>query len=211
MATWTDVEGSVRGLTDHDTDTQVTQAQLLLWANEEMPIFVRRLAQAIPDRYRKVTADFSGVASQDLGLAPTSLTDFDRLDVVQVKDGTLYYDLPLAPEASPESIGYLAWRQRGISTIDLYPASLYPGRTFRAKYLYMPAVLTNASTIDVPRGGELYLVNMLAERTRHRHEEDTTYLERVREAAWQRFIASFLPFYGRSTPQAILDVTGRYS
>jgi hypothetical protein len=210
MSTWTDIETSARALTDHDSDTQVTQPQLLVWANEEYPILVRRLAQAIPDRYRKIGPDFSGVASQDLAGVPVSLTDFDRLDVVQVKDGAQYYDLPLAPVASPESIGYLAFRQRGASTVDLYPSTLYAGRTFRAKYLYMPAVLTNASTIDVPRGAEIGLAHVLSERIRHRMEEDTSYLERAREDAWRRVIGALLPFYGRTSPETIVDVTGCY-
>lgn len=210
MTTFAEIEASARGLIDHDTDTQVTQAQFLLWSNEEYPILVRRLAQAIPDRYMKFSADFPGVASQDLTAAPTSLTDFDRLHVVQVKSGTAYYDLPLARASSPESSCALAFRQRGASTVDLFPSTGWPGLTFRAKYTYVPVPLLSGSSLDLPRGAEIGLVAMLCERARHRMDEDTSYLERAREAAWQRIQSSLLPFYGRVSPESITDVTGRY-
>lgn len=214
MATFQNIEDSIRGQTNHDTDTQVTQDQIYLWINEELPVLARRLANVIPDRYTKLSPDFTIVAgnSQDLTAAPTSLTDFSRIRCVQVKSGTIYGDLDLAPNVSPETVGWLCWRQRGASTVDLFPLQLVSGQTYRVKYIYKPAPGSKAApglTIDLPDGCEQAINALVAMRCRHRDDDDFSLFERERERVWQVLVQSLLPFY-MDQPQGIVDVTGRY-
>jgi hypothetical protein len=212
MTTLADIEASVRAGTDHDTDTQATQPQIYAWTNEEVPLLVRRLASSIPDRYTAISPGFTVASgnSQLLTAAPTSLTDFSRLRCVQLQDGTIWSDLPLAPAASPETSGYLGFRQRGAATVDLHPAALLPGRTFRVKYLYKPAKLTaGADVVDLPEGAEQALIALIAGRVRHREDLDAGYWQAERQRIWTEVVQSLIPLYVGAS-QGIVDVSGRY-
>lgn len=216
MALLQDVIDSIRGGTDHDTDTQVTDVTLTLWINEEYPVLVRRLASAIPDRYTKYSSDVtvvSGASSFDVTANPPNVSDLSKLLCPQLKQSGRYLDLPLARTVNAENAGCLCFRQRGASTVDLFPAEVAPN-TYRIKYVYKPAKLTSVTpgvtdVLDLPDGGEGPIVQVVSARVRGKFDEDPSAHERWRETAWREFRDSMLPFYS-TTPRTVTDVTGRY-
>jgi hypothetical protein len=207
-----DIEASVRAATDHDTDTQVTQAQAYAWINEEYFALRRRLADAVPDLYTKVSADFTlgaGITSQDVTAAPLSLSDFAKPRIVEIKNSPFYSPLETAGFMTADWGGSLSWRLRG-TTIDLYPQDFVPGKTFRVKYITKPAKLVNPNDpVDVPDGAERVLVESVAARIRVRLDDDPSFHLQMRDKYWAEIRDSLVRQYV-STPQTIVDITGRY-
>jgi hypothetical protein len=212
MASLSDIEASIRAGTDHDTDTQVTTPQIYAWFNEAYAVFHRRLATLFPDLFTKISADVpvaSGASSFDLTATPPTLTDFGKLRVVQVKSGLDYFSLPLANAANPEREARLCFRQRGFTTIDLFPTLAAAG-TYRVRYVTKGLKLAAPTDpVDLPEGAETVLIETVAARVRCRHDDDPGPHMMFKSEAWKDLLASLGPMYV-STPQSIQDIRGRF-
>lgn len=208
-----DIEASVRAGCDHDADTQITTPQVYVWANEAYFAIRRRLGEVAPDLYTRVSPDFTlgaGVTSQDLTAAPLSLTDFSKVRIVEWKTGAYYSPLPVAPFLTADVRGEMAFRLRG-TILDFFPSTFVPGQIFRVKYLTKPAAKLAApgDAVDVPDGAERVIVEEILGRIRVRFDEDPSPHIAWRTQAWEEVRNALIKQYV-STPQSIVDLSGRY-
>lgn len=207
MATLQDILDSVRAGIDRETgdDAAGTDTKLKLWINSEYKLLVRRLATLFPDRYTKYSTDIvvaPGASSFD---AAVTATDFSKLRELQLKQGADYLRVVLGNGINPEMSGTLCFRQRGASTMDIFPATAAPG-TYRVKYLYKPASLaTGTDPVDLPDGGEEMIAQLVAAKCRFRIDEDPSLHLAQREQLWAELRDSLLPFYG-APGEGIVDV-----
>lgn len=148
-----DVITYARAATDHDSDTQITDPQLVTLLNPIWQRLYRKIAQRVPTLFTKVvTFTLAAGNTQDVTGAPVSLTDFDRVrrirrqisssnPVAYVPVGTAN---PIDPENPPfgQDYGFL---ERG-TILEFYPASGIPGLTFELAYLTSAVALTVVSS-----------------------------------------------------------------
>ena len=188
MATLSDIETSVRAATFKITTGRTPQSVIWLFVNEEYQALRRRLADAVPDLYTKVTADFTVAASTysvDLSASPISLTDFGKVRVVERKESGQYYPLEVAAAMAPGDLD-----------------SCIAG-TYRVRYVTKPAKLTaGTDVLEIPDGAERVLVESIAARLRVREQEDPSPHIRWREQAWTEIRDSLVQQYV-STPQEV--------
>jgi hypothetical protein len=184
------VIASVRAATHRPGLGPLPDATLEAWANEDYPTIRRRLADEVPDVFTKVTADIpiaEGTASFILTAAPASLTDFGKLRVVEVKQGTVYRALRWASALAPFTTAGLAG-------------------TYRVQYISKAATLaiSGPTTLDWPEGMDRVLIEQLAARVRIKfNESPKVHLDEM-ERVFRETRNSLLRQYV-STPQVIVD------
>lgn len=207
MATFSDLETSVRAQADQPDTGRTPQALILAVANEEYESVVRRLAAQVPDLYATFSAEISitDVATNYLDIA--SITDLMQIVEVQRKVGTKWFGMdPSGP--NPEVDPKLTWRQRGISgtgtKVDIFPAEDSVA-TYRVRYCAFPGALSGgSSTIKLPIGGLLYLAACVTPRIRDREEEDPAFMASVRDNAFAALVRDLQPKGG------VISTRGRY-
>lgn len=169
-----------RVATDHDTDTQVTDAQLLVLLAPLWQKLRRKLGQRISTLFTRVTTfTISSGSTQDVTAAPLSLTDFERVRRLrkQVSNTTpaSYIPIGVSDFIDPEMVPWnqdIVFLERG-TTLEFFPAALIPGSTFELAYITLAAAITaTSSPIDAPAGIEEILGELLAAKIRVRFEED---------------------------------------
>lgn len=203
----------VRAVTDHDTDTQVTDAQILSWMDPILQALQRQCADLAPDLFTAVSDDFAiaaGASSQDLASAPLSLGDvLGKIRSVERKQSaTVYYAIPQYHVLVGTMAASLSWRQLGETTILFRPPLAAPG-TYRVQYLLKCPPLALVSTaFSVPHGADSVIVERLAAKVRMRFEEDPTPHVNAANQAWKDLRAWLIR--QSSTPARVWDVTGRY-
>jgi hypothetical protein len=176
-----DVIAYARFVTNHDTDTQSTDAQLIPVVNAIYQETRRKLAMIVPTLYTAVSASFtiSSGNTQDVTAAPLSLTDFERVRLLQRQVNTSDWRPvgvanPIDPERLPVGEDF-AFLERG-NFLELYPSLSAPGQTFRLRYLQKPAAVTTVGgatgTLLLPDGADEYMGEMLASKMRQREKED---------------------------------------
>jgi hypothetical protein len=190
MAAFSDVEASVRASSDMAADTGRTpQATILVLANEEYEEVIRRLAEFMPDPYRAVSADLSVSATTSPYIDVASLTGAFRFLEIQRKESGKYWTIDPADGKNPEVDPKLTWRQRGFfgtgAKLDIFPPESSVG-TYRVHYCVFPGALTVSpdAELKLPLGGRKYLAACVAARIKHREEEDPTFMESIRSAAF---------------------------
>ena len=208
MATFTDVETSVRGSSDMASDTgRTTQALILALANEEYDEVIRRLAAFMPDPYRAVSADLAIAAITSPYIDVAALTTaFQFLEVQRLASGKYRTVDPVSGQ-NPEVDPKLSWRQRGFfgtgCKLDIFPAEASVG-TYRVHYCAHPGVLIAGGELKLPLGGAKYLAACVSARIRSREEEDPSYMDKVRDDAFASLRRGLEPVGGT------IGTRGRY-
>lgn len=167
-----------RIVTDHDSDTQVTDAQLIKVVNTVYQRVRRKLALHVPQLYRK-NASFTATGdTQDVTGAPLSLTDFGSIwRIRRLTVGGDYEHVSVANEPSPDNIPTdqdYVYLMRG-TVIEFFPTGFVSGQTFEIAYLSQPVAVTLTSDVlDVPEGFQECLGEYVASKIRLRFEEPYT-------------------------------------
>jgi hypothetical protein len=177
MATLATLIVDVRSDTDHDSDTQVSDAQITVWANRQYYLLRQKLADVCPTLYNvqlsfTVAAGASSYTITPAGGAETFLKvrKLERQDTTQ---NSYWNEVgvanPLDPEAIPDGLDWAFLERSGV--LDIYPSLSAPG-TYRLTYIGAPAALTGSATIALPTVLEETLVQRIAARVRIRLRED---------------------------------------
>jgi hypothetical protein len=160
-----DVETMVRAQTGHDSDTQVTQAQIYAWLLLDYPAFRREIIDVAPSLYTAVaTVQVLTAADPDFDLP----ADFERVNMFEVLVGADYIDVPVAGGPGADFRGISYREEAGV--LRVAPSGSAPG-TYKLTYNKAPT-LTSDYTIEVPAGCELVIVERLCARVRGRFNED---------------------------------------
>lgn len=167
---------AIRASTDHDDDTQVTDAQLDVWLEQEHKAFRRQLAMVAPTLYA-TTDDEQELESDDELL--TKPVNFEQLIRIEKKYGTEWYPVEASDDLSPH-IGGLTFREEG-DFFKLAPAALVAG-TYRIVHSFAPDDLDDDSdTLEVPPGCEDIILERVCARVRERLDSDPTpHLQRAK-------------------------------
>ena len=202
MATAADIIALARPLTDHDSDTQVTDAQLVALVSPRYLALRRKLGRAVPSLYRSTVTWTAAAATQDVTAAPLSLTDYDRVYRMRFQTGTSpagYWPMGVANPLNPEAIsgGYdFAFLERG-TILELYPSAQAIGTGFELSYITKGVKLTApGDTIVLPDGADYILAQLLAADIRVRFEEDPTPHLNIATAEWQELRWQLIQRYG---------------
>ncbi len=186
---------AIRASTDHDSDTQVTDAQLTAWLDLEYKNLRRVLAQIAPSLY--ATAD----SSQVIAAGSTTLalpTNYERLVRLEQQFGSNWFPVLISDELTPH-YGELNAREEG-AAFQLSPVSLAPG-TYRFIYVALPATLVNvtddSTALAVPSGCEDVILERVAARVRERFDEDpSAHLARA-DRVWREQKSALRRRYGK--------------
>lgn len=199
----------IRASTDHDSDTQVTDAQLWPWISSSYHVLRRKIADIAPELFTGISADLT-VAAGASTIALSSITDLGKIRTVERKDGSVYTALPLAPFEHGSHPAHLSWRLRaavGADVVDLAPADLAPG-TYRVRYLTKGVAINDSGdNLILPEGGDRVVVEEVAARVRVRFEEDPTPHLVAAKAAWEELRQGLVRLYA-NTSIPIVDVRG---
>jgi hypothetical protein len=194
-----------RAASDHDSDTQITDAGCVTLLDPLWQRMRRKLAQRVPTLYTKVAATFT-VASgntQDVTGSPLSLTDFDRVRrirrLISSTAPTSYVPIGVADAIDPERIPPeedVVFLERG-TVLEFYPAAIIPTMTFELAYLTAaPALTTTSSVLDAPAGIEGVLGEELAAKIRTRFEDDPSAHLQAAAAALDEYLWDLTRRYG---------------
>ncbi len=209
MATAADIITSVRAATGQvyaDGSGPITDAQILLWANELYPLVRRKIAKFAGDLFATNSTAFT-VAAGATEIDVSSLTTLDIIFEVKKLYGTVYRTVDEAGP-DPEGSGKLVWRRRGMAgsgvVIELYPARVAPG-TYKLRYMATATALTGSGAVLLPAGAERILIESVASRVMQRLERDWQFHDRAAAVALDELQSQLGP-----SLYVIADVTGRY-
>lgn len=202
---------NVRTLTDHDTDVQVQDPQLVSLIDVEYQLLRRQVSDLRPDLYMKLSPTFTLTAAsnaQDLTASPVSLTDLDKVQSVEMYTSSTWVALEpgniVERELGPyprRGRGYLAYG----TTVEVCPAAFADG-TFRVRYIAAPVAITDSTqTLNLPPGGEKVLQERVAISVRARFEEDPAIHIAQASAAWD-VLQSTLRNTGALVRSGLVDV-----
>jgi hypothetical protein len=177
VALASDIIALARPLTDHDSDAQVTDPQLVALLSPRYLALRRKLGRAVPSLYRSTVTWTAAAVTQDVTAAPLSLTDYDRVHRLRWQTGTGvagYAPLGVANPLNPEAMsgGYdFAFLERG-TILEFYPSAQVVGTGFELSYITKGAALTAVgSTVVLPDGADYILAQLLAADIRIRFDE----------------------------------------
>jgi hypothetical protein len=208
-----DIIASARPATRHDTDTQVTDAQLLIWLGEHVRALHSMAARICKSQYT-LTALFtvaSGTTSVTVGSAPlagvaaNTYLDFRGIDFDLGNSAWM----PLKP---------LSFRGRGTAdarryllrgdTIDLYPTTNTAGN-YRLWYIATPFTVTTpvaGTSLALPEGGDLWLAEQLGARIRVRFQQNPQPHLDLAKMYWDAIIRPWLLTRNNADTQVIAHV-----
>lgn len=204
---------SARPATRHDTDTQVTDAQLLIWLSEHVRALHSMAARICKSQYT-LNASFvitAGASSVTVGagalaaVAANTYLDFRGVDF-DVGGGNFK---PLKP-LNFRGRGFVDGRRyllRG-DTIDLYPTINAAG-TYRLWYLGTPMTVTipvAATSFVLPEGADLWLSEQISARIRVRFQQDPTPHLNLAKLYWETIIRPWLLTRNNADTQVIAQV-----
>ena len=171
--TRTEARTAIRAATDHDADTQVTDAQLNVWIDIFHQLLRRELNLIAPQLYTATAA------SETIAAGTTALTmpsDYGTLVRVEVQSGSDWYPVPLSDELNVHT-GELQVREEG-NVLTLAPSSRTAG-TYRIVYVKEPATLSAESgtggVLLVPKGCEYIITEAVAACVRNRDNDDPSF------------------------------------
>lgn len=205
----------VRTVTLHDSDTQITDTQLVALLKAEYALLRRRLADIVPDLYTVYSASWTltqgGTNSQDLSASPVSATDVSKIQAVERQDASgsgVWYPVPLAPRLTADVSGTIRWRQRGATIVDIFPPLSAAG-IYRAIYTSNGGInsWTTSTAIDIPDGADAYLRERVAATVRVRFGDDPSPHLTLAADLWTQ-LRDYLKVQNPATPNQIIDATG---
>jgi hypothetical protein len=188
----------IRANTAHDSDTQVTDAQLREWIKAAYYRLRRKIADVAPDLYSKATA------TQVLSSSSTDFSmpaDFARLIRFERQEGQDFVALEVADELHPDLVasgrGYRAITSAGALLLRVYPTSAAPG-TYRLVYVYLPDLTGGAGnyTFELPAGLEEIITEGVSARVRVRFNEDAAAHWTELDRLWTEQRTSVRRMYG---------------
>lgn len=171
MATLSGLQADIRAATDHDSDTQVTDAQLLVWINKEY-FRLRRIIGDVAPKLYSAQVTFTISSGNTYAIVAS---DFERIyKLERLNVGSSYDPMVVANELDPEVIpdgAVAAFLERG-ATLEIYPSTA-ASASYRLTYTTKPTALASAGdACTVPEGAEEVIVQRVAARVRIRFEED---------------------------------------
>ncbi|HET7380739.1 MAG TPA: hypothetical protein VFJ24_11910 [Gaiellales bacterium] len=221
-----DIIADIRTVTEHDSDTQVADSQLVALLKSEYFLLRRRLAEIVPDLYTVYSETWTltngGTNAQDLSLTPVFAADILKILMVerQGSSSTTWYPLQLTTRftqdvpISAESLGgqdvlppAVTWRQLGATTVEIFPASS-PVGTYRALYTSDGGItLWNTATqIEVPPGADAFLRERTAAMVRGRFQEDPAPHLASAADLWAQ-LEAYLTRLNPATPRRVIDTS----
>jgi hypothetical protein len=207
VASFADVEASVRAAVFQEDTGRLPQATILLFCNEEFEELVRRVSDFAPDLWAAVSGDLT-VAAGGTTLDISSLTTLLKIQEVQRKESGRYAALDPAGRNAEIFSNGITWRQRGFPgagcVVELFPPESAPG-TYRVRYVAKPsAIVAGTNPIALPPGGQRVLVESIAARLRAREKEDPSFHLAAREKAFDNLRRSLTP------KGTVVQTGGRY-
>lgn len=177
-ATVASVLTAVRSHVAHDSDTQVTDAQLTAQVDIEYKLLRRALATIAPELFTKQSSHTVAAGAYTI----TKPTDFDRLWRLERLSGSLYYPVDATAPLNSYSSNTLVFIEMP-TTIELQPTTLAAG-TYRLTYL--AGITAGYTSLDgIPEGLEYVVVMRVAAFAARRLEEDPSYFLVQAAEAWK--------------------------
>lgn len=164
----------VRANTAHDSDTQVTQAQIQAWLDQAYHRLRKLIASVAPSLYSKVSA------TQVLSTSDPNFdlpSDYDRPLLFEKLETTVWVGVDTVDQTSPDLTIGRGWEEIGAGltggVIRVSPASQADG-SFRLTYVALPDLTENGGnyTLRVPAGLEELITEAVSARARTRLNED---------------------------------------
>jgi hypothetical protein len=202
MATFTalNIIDLARSFVDRDgTDDGVTNTRLLTWVNTKYHALRRRIAEVAPDLFRAAVT-FSITSGSTWAI---TATDFAKVLKVELKVGTEWYPVPVAPLLSAE--GTAGFRLRG-TTIEVFPSADALG-DYRLTYITKRSsdIAATGDTLDLPEGADQVLAHEIAALIEARQDRDPGGQLTLAQATWDELRETIVNQYA-ATPQQIAQV-----
>lgn len=177
--TLTNLMDAARSRTQRTVDPALVTADLTTWANEWIRSLWPFYAQLRPDDITARSSSFTISSGNTFTMASggadgvTAAQFFDLRGVdISYDNGSHWLPIRAWRFADRGIIDRLRYRRRK-TTLEILPsesATLYP---YRYWYIQAPTVLVNGSdSIDLPIGGDRYIIEGMAAQTRAAFEED---------------------------------------
>lgn len=189
-----ELHDAIRAETDHDSDTQVTNAQLTERANIDYQNLRRKLIGVAPQIYA-VEDDSQTLVTGDSALDMPA--DFERLVRLekQVGSSDMWIPVEVSTELDPH-YGCLAVREED-GVLKLAPTSLTAG-TWRIVYVPKPdGLVDDDQDIILPDGLEDILIQQGAAFVRRRMDEDPSPHLQQADMVWKEQRSALRRRYGR--------------
>lgn len=162
----------VKATSNHDSDAQVSDAQMNTWINGAIRDLWATYVKLGKDELTAFSSSFTIASGNTKDLA-TVAGDFLELRAVQQLIGSKWQRVPKWRFRTMDDVAALSYRLTGASTLVIMPDDQATSKTYRILYLPIPTALSiDGNTVVLPWGGDRYVVEDVAARVRARHEED---------------------------------------
>ncbi len=188
---------AIRALTYHDSDTQITDAQLNTSIDLKHKQLRRRLSVVAPSLYTATHTQETITGTDDTLTLPTY---FDRLVRLERLYGSQWLPVPVSDHLNAH-IGSLAMREEG-TDIKVDPVGLAPG-TYRIVYIVKPVTISTdadaaTGTLLVPDGmEEIVVLEVAGDLVRPRSNEEGAAHLAAAERIWRQSIPALRQRYGQ--------------
>lgn len=187
-----ELRDAARAETDHDSDTQVTDAQLTKRINTDYQNLRRKLIQVAASLY-SVEDDAQTLAAGDGDLEMPF--DFERLVRLEKQVGDNWFPVEVSDELNPH-YGCINVREED-GVLKLAPTSLTAG-TWRIVYVPKPdGLVDDDQDVILPEGLEDILIQQAAAFIRRRHDEDPMPHTQQADTVWREQKSALRRRYGR--------------
>ena len=196
--TVTQARTAIRASTNHDADTQVTDAQLDVKIDQEFQRLRRALGAYVPALFESTSAPTITAGNNTIA-KPATFERVRRLE--RLISGALYYPVPVVDMLNANQETQLVFYEQG-SNLVLMPISRAEG-TYRLTFVTKPAA--GYTTFDVPEGCEDVIIERVAAWVRQRHDEDPGYHLRAAAEMWKEQRSVLLRRYGLHPSVALVS------
>jgi len=192
---------AIRAETDHDGDTQVTDAQLNERINTDYQNLRRKLLQVAPSLYATEDEEQTLASGESTLAMPLG---FERLVRLEKKVNGFWLPVEVSDELTPH-YGALNVREED-GVLKLAPAASAAG-TWRIVYVPKPdGLVDDEDEAEIPEGLEDILVQLGAAFVRRRLEEDPMPHLMMAKEVWNEQRSALRRRYGRHAVPAMRHV-----